>query len=349
MMDTTIVKKLMLLAGFSLILIGFVAPAFAAPEDEQRASAEEAARRAEMQDRLREAERKLEEAADEMARLSRELSDGPLQEAFSHLANTVEIRKRAMLGVTIDDDSAGDGVLVAGVTPDGPADRAGIRSGDVIVSLNGERLTGDGKRSADRRLLDLMKDVAVGDSVRVGVMRNGRETTHEVVTQSLGHGFHFAFDDFEGDFDFEVKGLEGLPRLFDGSSMMRHMGLSPWYRLELVTLTSGLADYFGVDEGLLVVRAPEDDALDLRDGDVIVAIDGDAYESPRRALAYLRRVRQGDSVRFDVVRQRQTLSVEAAVPPRGVDPNWECVEENGVRRCTNDSDAGRSQVIITTD
>lgn len=40
-----------------------------------------------------------------------------------------------ILGVTIDD--AADGVAVTGVTPGGPADRAGIAVGDVIVALDG--------------------------------------------------------------------------------------------------------------------------------------------------------------------------------------------------------------------
>jgi serine protease Do len=63
------------------------------------------------------------------------------------------------------------GALVADVQADSPAERAGIKEGDVIVSVNGEAL--DDARSLARRI----GSMAPGASVRLAVIRNGQEET----------------------------------------------------------------------------------------------------------------------------------------------------------------------------
>jgi serine protease Do len=60
------------------------------------------------------------------------------------------------------------GAIVDQLTPGGPAERAGVRSGDVVVSVNGRPVT-----SSE----DLTRQVALaqpGQDIEVGVLRNGR-------------------------------------------------------------------------------------------------------------------------------------------------------------------------------
>ena len=45
-------------------------------------------------------------------------------------------RARAVIGVAFDPRGSQEGVLVQAVTPDGPAAKAGLESGDLIVSVN---------------------------------------------------------------------------------------------------------------------------------------------------------------------------------------------------------------------
>ncbi|MEM9567001.1 MAG: trypsin-like peptidase domain-containing protein [Cyanobacteria bacterium P01_E01_bin.34] len=68
------------------------------------------------------------------------------------------------------------GVLVQSVAPDGPAASAGLRAGDVILSINGEDIT-----SSDQ-LQQYVEFAAVGDRLEIAVSRNGEERTIVVLT-----------------------------------------------------------------------------------------------------------------------------------------------------------------------
>jgi serine protease Do len=94
---------------------------------------------------------------------------------------------RGYMGVSIQDVSdalakefklkGSQGALVGDVTPKGPAERAGIRSGDVIVQFNG-------KPVEDSRTLKLqVAQVAPGTEASVKVVRDGEQKTVEVTLE----------------------------------------------------------------------------------------------------------------------------------------------------------------------
>ena len=72
-------------------------------------------------------------------------------------------------------EAAGAGVRITGVRPDGPADRAGVRAGDVIVKFAGV----DVKTLED--LTFALRARRPGDEVEVVVLRDGRERTVRAV------------------------------------------------------------------------------------------------------------------------------------------------------------------------
>ncbi|WP_010474635.1 S1C family serine protease, partial [Streptomyces somaliensis] len=82
-----------------------------------------------------------------------------------------------VIGVSLDMKFTGDGARVAGeargggaaVVPGGPADKAGIRSGDVITEVDGERV-----HDAEE-LIAKIRGHRPGDDLRLTVRRDGRE------------------------------------------------------------------------------------------------------------------------------------------------------------------------------
>lgn len=91
-----------------------------------------------------------------------------------------------------------------------------------------------------------------------------------------------------------------------------NIATSPWGEMELVPMTSGLARYFGTEDGLLVVRAPSDDSIGIEDGDVILAIGGRTPSSPEHAIRILASFDPGETIEFSIMREgaRETIEYE---------------------------------------
>ncbi len=87
-----------------------------------------------------------------------------------------------------------------------------------------------------------------------------------------------------------------------------------WNDVELVSLTPALGEYFGVNEGLLVVRAGRAAELGFRDGDVIIDLAGRKPQSPEHALRILASFEPGESLQAAIMRQRRRESLAIRVP-----------------------------------
>ncbi len=84
--------------------------------------------------------------------------------------------------------------------------------------------------------------------------------------------------------------------------------------MELVELNAGLGQYFGTDEGLLVVSAPESTSLQLEDGDVIQKIDGREPTSVRHALRILGSYQAGESLKLEIMRNKKRRTLDVEIP-----------------------------------
>lgn len=215
--------------------------------------------------------------------------------------------RRAVLGVNIASGSANggpaEGVTVVGVTPGGPADASGIRAGDIIVAVDDEALTDGSQRKANRKLLRFMETVEPGDEVRLSFLRDGDISDISVIAGEVDLG------DMPGNFPF-MRDFERFGEDFRAHMSRRHT----FAGMELVSLTKDLGDYFGTDQGLLVVRAPSNDAFEMRDGDVIIEIGGRQPSDPAHAMRILRSYEPGEKLVIDLLRKQRRKELVIRLP-----------------------------------
>jgi hypothetical protein len=288
--------------------------------------------RAQIERRLHDAQERLEQYAQEVAELSVALNDqlGPMVSQFDFGGS------RATLGINIGtlgwgrpDDS--QGVRILSVSPGGPAESAGLKAGDVIVAFAGQPMSGDGGKPAQQRLLAALRKTKPGQPVALDYRRDGKVVSVQVVPKNLVESLE----------DLQLVDLPPMPNPPDLPDMyglampappdMRHMARvrpfamgtrepSAFGSAELIELSPRLGQYFGVDKGLLVVRAPRDERLKLLDGDVILDIDGRVPNGVSHAFQILSSYRLGESLKLHIMRQQKRIELPIEVPIEEPDP-----------------------------
>lgn len=233
--------------------------------------------------------------------------------------------RRAVIGVSLGQQEGSGGVRIEDVTDGGPADRAGLRAGDVLTAIDDVDLTAmDAEDAADALVEHLAGDVEPGDTVQVVYERDGTSRRASIATEEVGLR-SFAWSRPGGaivvrpdmpdapDMDFSVV----TPR-------MGHIGEAPEVRarvlsgllearmhgLRLIDMNPDLGSYFNTDHGALVAEADDEAPLGLHAGDVILSIDGRQVEDAGHAYRILQSYRPDEELSVEIMRQqrRQTLT-----------------------------------------
>jgi len=177
-----------------------------------------------------------------------------------------------------------EGAFVQEVRPGGPAEKAGIKAEDVIVSINGKpiRTSGD--------LVNTVTATPVGGSVDVTVMRDGKRENYKVVVGDLAQIFPDEFG----------TGNQEEPGKVEGASVR--------FGMTIQNLTDAQRQNFGIKEkGGVQIASIEPDSFAedilLAPKDVILSINRqpvNSYDDVRRIQGTLK---PGDAVSFRILRQ----------------------------------------------
>lgn len=269
-----------------------------------------------------EAERAQAESAVEMARAREQLEETARQLALlsGRRGEWTGARRgpsvysgRATLGVNLDLEPTELGVRVAGVTPGGPAADAGVVVDDVIVAIDGTDLTGLGPPSPTDRLLEQTRELSPGQTLALRVLRDGDYRDLSVQTRESAQ-WVLRSPKFVTPSLPSLPTMPSMPSTASPGFRLLPFGVGAWADLELVPLTPGLGAYFGVDKGLLVVRAAADGPFGFRDGDVILDISGREPMDAQHALRILSSFEPGETMRVTIMRERRRETLEVKMP-----------------------------------
>ena len=255
----------------------------------------------------------------------------------------------AQLGVMVSDVNpstvagagvpAATGVRIDEVNEDSPAEKAGIKAGDIVVDYDGERV-----RSA-RQFTRLVQETPGGRSVAIGLVRDGKKQTVNATPDTARMAWNFNWEPGAGNWEqgyrgFHFRGLpefkfdydDRMPRRFEyrlpeefripvpGSrfpSSRGRLGVS------VQSITPELAEYFGAKNGgALVSSVARESAAakaGIRAGDVIVSINGKAVSGPDQLVDELENI-TGEAT-IVVLRDKKEVTLKATIErPRPAAP-----------------------------
>lgn len=239
------------------------------------------------------------------------------------------------------------GVLVRDVIKNSPADRAGLKSGDVIIEVDGQAIESHGDLRRKTHGLDYdksysMKIVRDGNTQQLAFTLE-KSSSDEFYAYSYGQNeeeikraLEKSREAFEKSREARKKALEGskksleksLEKLDKAGAEGRARGEElkyfyfgrPRLGVETQSVTEQLAKYFGVEKGkgVLISHVSEDSAgakAGLLAGDVVVEVNGVEINHSGDLRHELNKVESGE-VRLIVFRNRQRIELRANLEPR---------------------------------
>jgi serine protease Do len=178
------------------------------------------------------------------------------------------------------------GVLVADVTPDGPADKSGLQPGDIVLSL-------DSKPMENARQLEVgLYRFPVGDKINLEVLRGDKRLTLDVAVTAKD-------DDPQRFADLVDPEKNLIPKLgILGVEIDR----------KLAPLLPDLRKSYGI---VVAARAAGSEAMDadLRPGDVIYSINTEPTATVAALTTALAQIKSGDAVVLQLERDGQLMYV----------------------------------------
>ena len=213
------------------------------------------------------------------------------------------------------------GVEIKNVDQDAPAGKAGLKTGDVILDLNGQRVEGE------EGLRRMLRETPGGRTVTLGIWRDGalqqikvtpaskKEYMSKIYKEKMKDMKEWKFATPEPMIAPRVE----IPRIEMPAIDVVVRSYSRTTGMMVDNLTPQLGEFFGVKSGEgVLVRSVEKgsvaEASGLKAGDVIVKVD-DERISDRNDFNRAMRRKEGKT-NIGIIREKREQTVNMNIPPR---------------------------------
>lgn len=231
---------------------------------------------------------------------------------FGGSGSTIGVSIRDLNDEELKGGKTATGVVVEDVEADSPAQKAGFKTGDIVVEFDGERVR------STRQFMRLVQETVSGRTVTAAVTRAGQRVTLNVEPRS---GASFKFFDGSSDFALALPKIapplalkrDGFPPSFENL-----LGASGQLGISVDELSPQLSEYFGTKEGVLVTTVRENSNASkagVKAGDVITALNGGTVTTAADLRRRAQRLEGGDEFTLAIVRDRKPMTLKGKVEP----------------------------------
>jgi len=209
------------------------------------------------------------------------------------------------------------GVVVAGVTKDSPAAKAGLKAQDVITEVNGQRVEG---AAQFRRMIH---EIPAGRAAQLTVWRDGRAQTLSATLGKAEERHDKWMGPTPGAFAFRMPEVQipEMPSIDLGEDMGMVMAGRPRLGIDAEDIGGQLGSFFGAPEGegILVRSVNSGSAAEkagMKAGDVITSFNGERVRSLSDLRQKLASQNDAKTAKIGVLRNRSEVTLSVELPER---------------------------------
>ena len=213
--------------------------------------------------------------------------------------------------------SAERGVIIGKVLEDSPAAKAGLKEGDVITDINGQRVEGTVQF---RRMI---RETPSGRTLQLTIWRDGRSQNVNATLGKMQENRKHWMNATPQVFNFhmpeipEVAPMPEIPSVqWDNGNLMLNR---PRLGIDAEDISGQLGSYFGAPdgEGILVRDVNPGSAAEkagVKAGDIITSLNGERNHGLSELRSKMSAAADGKTAKLGILRNKSPLTLDVEVP-----------------------------------
>jgi S1-C subfamily serine protease len=215
--------------------------------------------------------------------------------------------------------SAERGAVIEKVLEDSPAAKSGLKDGDVVTEINGQRVEGTAQF---RRMI---REIPAGRTVQLTVWRDGRSQNISATIGKMQENNNRVMKAMPQVFNFrtpempEVAPIPDMPSVEWDNGNLLMTPRAPRLGIDAEDISGQLGSYFGVPEGegVLVRDVNAGSAAEkagVKAGDVITSLNGERIHGLAELRSKITASADGKSAKLGVLRNKSALTLDVEIP-----------------------------------